>query len=48
MTKKKLILLPSSSMDKNKKENRSENNLIRMSKKARQFMKFTEEKCYLT
>lgn len=43
MTKKKLILLPSSSMDKNKKENRSENNLIRMSKKARQFMKFTED-----
>jgi hypothetical protein len=43
MTKKKLILLPSSAMDKNKKEGRDENNLIRMSKKARQFMKFSEE-----
>jgi hypothetical protein len=30
-------------MDKNKKENRNENNLIRMSKKARQFMQFNED-----
>ena len=43
MTKKKLILLPSSAMDKNKKSDRNEDSLIRMSKKARRFMKFDED-----
>jgi len=42
--KKKLILLPSRSMDNNRKEGRNESSLIRMSAKARTFMSFTDDK----
>lgn len=42
--KKKLILLPSRSMDNNRKEGRNENNLIRMAAKARQYMGFADDK----
>lgn len=37
-SRKKLILLPSRSMDNNRKEGRNESNLIRMAAKARQFL----------
>lgn len=39
--KKKLILYPSKKMDSNKKSNRNENRLVRMSAKARKFLGFT-------
>jgi hypothetical protein len=42
--KKKLVLLPSRSMDNNRKEGRNENGLIRMPSKAREFMNFEEDK----
>lgn len=42
--KKKLILIPSESMDKNKKSDRNENGLIRMASKTRNFLGFTDDK----
>ena len=42
--KKKLILLPSRSMDNNRKSDRNESSLIRMAAKARNFMAFEEDK----
>jgi len=42
--KKKLVLLPSRSMDNNRKDDRNENGLIRMAAKARDFMSFTDDK----
>jgi hypothetical protein len=42
--KKKLILLPSRSMDNNRKDDRNENGLVRMAAKAREFMSFDEDK----
>lgn len=42
--KKKLILLPSKSMDSNKKKARNENSLIRMAAKTRQTLGFTSDK----
>jgi hypothetical protein len=46
-SKKKLILVPSVSMDRNKKDNRNEQNLIRMASKVRSFMDFGEDKVEL-
>ena len=43
MTRKKLILVASDSMDSNKKKDRSENSLIRMASKVRKIMGFEEE-----
>ena len=43
-SKKKLILVPSRSMDNNRKEERNESSLIRMAAKARDFMDFEEDK----
>lgn len=43
MAKHKLILVSSDRMDKNKKEDRDEHNLIRMSAKCRDFMNFDKE-----
>ena len=40
MSREKLILIPSETMDKNKKEDRNENGLIRMSKATRNNMEF--------
>jgi len=42
--KKKLILLPSRSMDNNRKDDRNENGLVRMAAKAREFMSFDDDK----
>jgi len=42
--KKKLILIPSRSMDNNRKEDRNESGLIRMGSKARNFMSFDDDK----
>jgi len=42
--KKKLILVPSRSMDNNRKEGRNEDSLIRMAATARDFMSFTDSK----
>lgn len=42
--KKKLILLPSRSMDNNRKDDRNENGLVRMAAKARDFMSFVDDK----
>jgi len=42
--KKKLVLMPSRSMDNNRKEERNENGLIRMAAKAREFMSFADDK----
>lgn len=44
MTKKKLILIPSRSMDRNKKEGRNEHGLVRMPEKTRKSMSFTDDK----
>lgn len=44
MSKSKLILVPSKSMDDNKKTSRNENGLIRMSEKVRDLMRFNEKK----
>ena len=44
INKKKLVLMPSRSMDNNRKEGRNENGLIRMAAKARQFMSFDDDK----
>lgn len=41
-SKKKLILVPSKAMDGNKKKERNENKLIRMSARARTFMSFDD------
>ena len=41
--KKKLVLIPSKSMDSNKKEERNESGLIRMAASARNFMDFDEK-----
>jgi hypothetical protein len=43
MSREKLILVPSERMDRNKKENRNEHGLIRMSKTVRKFMGFDEK-----
>lgn len=43
MSREKLILIPSELMDKNAKESRNENGLVRMSKAARAFMGFDEK-----
>jgi hypothetical protein len=42
--KKKLILIPSRSMDNNRKEGRNEASLVRMAAKTRSFMDFKEDK----
>ncbi len=44
MNKKKLILIPSRSMDRNKKEGRNEHGLVRMAEKTRKLMRFTDDK----
>ena len=41
-SKKKLILVPSKTMDGNKKKNRNENGLVRMPARARSFMSFDD------
>lgn len=41
--KKQLILLPSTSMDSNKKEGRNENLLVRMSSNVRKIMNYTDD-----
>jgi len=43
-SKKKLILLPSRSMDNNRKKDRNENGLVRMAAKTRQNMSFDDDK----
>lgn len=45
--KKKLILVPSEQMDGNKKSDRNENKLVRMSKKSRDFLGFTDDQVEL-
>jgi len=42
-SKKKLILIPSTAMDDNKKKSRNENGLIRMAARARSFMSFDDD-----
>jgi len=44
INKKKLVLVPSRSMDNNRKQGRNENGLIRMAAKAREFMSFDGDK----
>lgn len=43
MSRQKMILLPSSRMDNNRKEDRNENGLVRMSKSARAYMDFEDK-----
>jgi len=42
--KKKLILMPSTAMDSNKKQDRNENSLVRMAAKARSFLGMHDDK----
>lgn len=47
MVREKLILVPSKQMDANKKKDRNENGLVRMSKAARDYMSLNEDKVEL-